>query len=93
MAANPLTLAEVLVGPAAAGLLDTAADALEVLGVGVVELAIDAPARLAELRVATGLKLPDCCVLLAAEQSDATVATFDSRLAAAAATMGFDVLS
>jgi hypothetical protein len=39
------------------------------------------------------LKLPDCCVLLAAEQpGGATVATFDDRLAAARK-LGFRVIS
>ncbi len=32
------------------------------------------------LRTETGLCLPDCCVLLAAEQLKAAVATFDERL-------------
>lgn len=44
----------------------------------------DAPTRLALLRAGTGLKLPDCCVLLAAEQTRGTIATFDGRLTAAA---------
>jgi hypothetical protein len=48
----------------------------------------DAPRRLALLRAGTNLKLPDCCVLLAAEQTDAAVATFDRRLADAATERG-----
>jgi predicted nucleic acid-binding protein len=45
------------------------------------------------LRAETRLKLPDCCVLLAAEQvSDAHVATFDDRLDVAARQRGFVVL-
>lgn len=47
-----------------------------------------APARLAVLRAGTRLKLPDCCVLLAAEQSHGAVATFDDRLANAAGDRG-----
>jgi predicted nucleic acid-binding protein len=43
---------------------------------------------LAGLGAATGLKLPDCCVLLAAEQVDGAVATFDDRLAAVARERG-----
>jgi predicted nucleic acid-binding protein len=46
------------------------------------------PVRLALLRAETGLKLPDCCVLLAAEQSGAAVATFDDRLAGAVTRRG-----
>lgn len=91
LAASPLTLAEVLVGPARAGLLDRAAAALHQLEVGSVPLEEDAPVRLAMLRAGTGLKLPDCCVLLAAEQAHATLATFDDRLAAAARDRGLGV--
>jgi predicted nucleic acid-binding protein len=87
-AASPLTLAEVLVGPARAGLLDRASIVLRQLGVTAVALDSDAPARLATLRAVTGLKLPDCCVLLAAEQTGASVLTFDDKLAAAARKRG-----
>lgn len=45
--------------------------------------------RLAELRALTGLRLPDCCVQLAAEYADASaVLTSDARLARAAAELG-----
>ena len=84
VAASPITLAEVLVGPARAGRLEQALAALRQLGVIGVDLPTDAPARLAELRAATGLKLPDCCVLLAATQTGAAVATFDAALASTA---------
>lgn len=84
LAANPLTLAEVLVGPSRAGLLDRAEAALEQLGLRTIALPADAPRRLATLRVETRLKLPDCCVLLTAQQTDGSLATFDDRLAAAA---------
>jgi predicted nucleic acid-binding protein len=87
-AASPLTLAEVLVGPARTGLLDRATVVLRQLGVTAVALDGDAPQRLAVMRAATGLKLPDCCVLLAAEQTGAAVATFDEKLAAAARSRG-----
>jgi predicted nucleic acid-binding protein len=41
------------------------------------------------MRAQTGLKLPDCCVLLAAEDEEAQgVASFDDRLAAVVAPMG-----
>lgn len=52
----------------------------------------DASLRLAQLRARTGLRLPDCCVLLAAETSQATVVTLDRRLAAAASSSGLDVI-
>ena len=89
VAASQITLAEVLVGPARAGRLDDALVALDELGVAAIDLPADAPARLAELRVATGLKLPDCCVLLAGTQHGAAVATLDNALAKAAAHGGF----
>lgn len=91
LGASPLTLAEVLVGPARMGRLDQAAVALSLLGVAPVKLADDAPLRLARLRAGTGLKLPDCCVLLAAEQSGGAVATLDRRLGFAAANHGLVV--
>ena len=91
LAASPLTLAEVLVAPARAGRLDAAEAALRDLGVDVVALPGDAAPRLAQLRADTGLRLPDCCVLLAARQSDAAVATFDDRQAAAARALGIAV--
>lgn len=91
VAASPITLTEVLVGPTRAGLLDRAAAALRHLAVTAVPLAEDAAQRLAVLRVGTGLKLPDCCVLLAAEQTSGAMATFDGRLATAARRRGIAV--
>lgn len=91
LAASPLSLAEVLVGPARAGRFDKAIAALHQLRVTGVGLGEGAPIRLAVLRARTGLKLPDCCVLLAAEQAQGAVATFDDRLAAAAGERGFVV--
>jgi len=57
-----------------------------------VALPADAASRLAILRVATGLKLPDCCVLMAAQQVAGSVATFDADLARAAGNQGMQVL-
>ena len=69
-----------------AGEMDRGAAALAQLAITGLGLDADARARLAALRAGTGLKLPDCCVLLAAEQMQARVATFDDRLAASSAT-------
>lgn len=91
LGASPLSLAEVLVGPARAGQVDRATAALHQLEVTSVGLDEDAPARLAVLRAGTSLTLPDCCVLLAAEQARGAVATFDDRLATAARERGFVV--
>jgi predicted nucleic acid-binding protein len=88
IAASPITLAEVLVGPARAGKADHGAALLHDLGVTSVPLLEDAPVRLAMLRAGTGLKMPDCYVLLAAEQTHSALATFDDRLATSAAERG-----
>lgn len=91
LGASPITLAEVLVGPARAGRLDQAAAALDQLGVCPVDLPRDAAMRLASLRTTTTLKLPDCFVLLAADQVADAVATFDDRLADTARSHGLTV--
>lgn len=44
----------------------------------------DTAVRLTQLRVQTGLKMPDCCVLMTAEAAGATVASVDERLGEAA---------
>ena len=86
LAASTLTLAEVLVGPARRGRLDDARAAIAALEVEEIPLASGAAGELATLRAETGLKLPDCCVLLAARDASASsVLTFDERLATAAA--------
>lgn len=89
---SPLTLAEVLVGPARAGRLHTAVAAVEAIGIDVVTLNADAPAQLASLRAHSRLRLPDCCVLLAARTAQAPIATFDERLAAVARDLGVPVV-
>jgi len=90
LAASPITLAEVLVGPARHDRLDEARDALRVLELGEVPFGPDAATRLAVLRADTRLRLPDCCVLLAAQDAAADrVLTFDDRLGAEAARKGF----
>jgi hypothetical protein len=55
--------------------------ALHALGIQELPFPADTALRLAKLRAATGLKMPDCCVILAAEDEAATVASFDERLA------------
>lgn len=81
-----------LVGPTRAGVAGQVAGALRDLGIQEVPLGPDAAGRLAALRVATRLTLPDCCVLLAAEDVGAReIATFDERLAEAARKRGLRV--
>lgn len=90
IAASPLTIAEVLVGPARQDRLEAAVDALGLLELQEIPFATDSAARLAVLRATTNLKLPDCCVLLAAQDARArAVLTFDDRLGREAARLGF----
>lgn len=81
LAVNSLTLAEVLVAPARDGRVDRVLAALQALDVQELPFPADAALRLAKLRATTGLKMPGCCVILAAEAADAAVASFDERLA------------
>lgn len=85
---SALTLAEVLAGPARTGSLERAEAAIREIGVVAVPIEAEAATRLAQLRAETQLRMPDCCVLLAAETADACIATFDDRLAAAAQAAG-----
>ena len=90
---NTVTLAEVLVRPARDGRERAMLARLDSLGVAVTEMDPSAALRLARLRATTGLRLPDCCVLLTAEQVDGTIATFDDRLAAVAREHGREFLA
>lgn len=89
---HPLTLAEVLVGPA--GRDDVVQFALRLADLGIRQDVPDAdqPQRLAELRASTRLRLPDCCVLDLATFHESPLATFDERLAQVAGARGVDVL-
>jgi predicted nucleic acid-binding protein len=90
LAASAITIAEILVGPARIGRLDAARAALDRLGVAEIPVPEGAADRLAALRADTGLKLPECCVLLAAQDARAqTVLTFDERLEKRALELGF----
>jgi predicted nucleic acid-binding protein len=86
--ASSITLAEILVGPTRMGHLSIAQAALRALDVTELPLPPGAATRLAALRVETTLKLPDCCVLLAAQDAGGMVLTFDDRLAREAARLG-----
>jgi predicted nucleic acid-binding protein len=86
-AANPLTLAEVLVVPVRNHQLEQVRAALDDLEVQELPFPADTAVKLAQLRAGTGLKTPDCCVLLAAETARGCIASFDARLLQAAATL------
>ena len=89
--ASSVTLAETLVYPARAGRLEEAEAAL--VGLDLQELLSGggAPGRMAEMRANLGVKMPDCSVLLAAQDNDAAVASFDAGLLAAARKLGLKV--
>lgn len=88
---SPITHAEILVGPTRAGTLDRTRAALSALAVTELALGPDAAPRLAGLRASTGLKLPDCCVVLAAQHAVGSILTFDERLASGARRIGVAV--
>jgi predicted nucleic acid-binding protein len=86
-----VTLAEVLVRPAKTGRLRETESKLRELKVMEIPFGKYAPVRLAILRSETGLKMPDCCVLLAAEDGEASgILTLDEQLRMQATRLGFD---
>lgn len=85
---HPITLAEVLVGPARAHREVELDEDLRGLGVQTATIGADEPVLLARLRADTRLQMPDVCVLATALALDAPLATFDTRLAAAALAHG-----
>lgn len=92
LAVNQLTLAEVLVAPTREDRVEVVRNVLDDLEVHELPLPSDAAVRLAELRTSTGLRMPDCCVLLSALDAGATLACFDGGLARAAERRGLRVL-
>lgn len=86
-----LTLAESLVAHVRHGTERQALARLQQLGVTTLPLVRDAVA-LARVRVETGLRMPDCIVLLTAEQEMDSLTTFDERLARVARSRGVTVL-
>jgi predicted nucleic acid-binding protein len=89
LGASTITVAEVLVGPTRSGRMEQARGALHALGLVEIPLAADAATHLATLRAETGLKLPDCCVLLAAQGASASgIVSFDARLIEVASRLG-----
>lgn len=87
-----VTRAEALVGAARQGRTAESLANMDVIGIQEVPLPADAATRLAELRAATGAKMPDCCLLLVAQQTGSSLATFDRRLRTAARGLGLAVL-
>jgi len=85
---HAVNLAEVLVGQVPYGLEESAASSIAAVGVDALNTDPDSPVRLARLRAATKLGLPDCCALDAALETGYAIATFDDRLARVAASLG-----
>jgi len=92
LAASVLTVAEVMVGPARDRRGHVVDEVLDALHIARVPLRPDDAATLADLRATTGLRMPDCCVLHAAQTVGGAVATFDQRLADAARQLGIVVI-
>jgi predicted nucleic acid-binding protein len=90
-ASSVVTLAELYVGASRAGQTVRLDHLLAQLEVESLELHSGAAPRLGELRATTGLKMPDCCVLYAAERRNAPIATFDDALATRAKRIGLAV--
>ncbi len=86
------TLAECLVGPVRVGREAEAITTFERLGIEPLGWHEDEPLLLARLRAQTRLRIPDCCVLAGTLLAGATLATFDRRLAEAAAGHGVAVI-
>ncbi|KJQ54766.1 type II toxin-antitoxin system VapC family toxin [Microbacterium sp. SA39] len=89
---HPLTLAEALVHPARVGTEREDLARIDSLGLLRREESVDEPVRIARLRAASSMKLPDCAVLATAESFGATLATFDRRLADVARSRGVEVV-
>lgn len=92
LAVNSLTLAEVLIAPVREGRLEAIRAVLDDLEIKELPFPAGAAVKLATLRAATGLTMPDCCVVLTAENVAASVATFDDRLAQVAEARGLSVV-
>ena len=89
---HEMTLAEALVLPARIGQEETAARAFADLGIRRVPTDDDFALTLARIRASSGLRMPDAVVLAAAERGRCPLATFDARLARAAATRGIETV-
>lgn len=88
-----VNLAEALVGAIRSGQEVRARRTVALLDLQSAPHDAEAPWRLARLRSATGLRMPDCCALDTAQRMSAPLATFDERLATAAVSAGIEIVS
>lgn len=84
LVAHAMTIAESAVGAAEHGRIEQVRSAYAGIGLATAHTDSEQPWRVAALRASTRLPIPDCCVLDLALESQGSLATFDSRLAAAA---------
>ncbi len=84
---HPITAAEILVHPTRTGVDGAVWQDLAAIGL-IVDVAPLDPHQLARLRVTTGCKMPDCCVLATAVNRGGVVLTFDQQLVEAASKLG-----
>lgn len=89
---HSITLAEVLVGGTRVGRGQEMLADIRALGVELARHDDGEPLRLAGLQAATGLKMPDCCVLDAALHHATAVAAFDDGLRRTARRLGVAVV-
>lgn len=87
-----VTLAESAVGAVRRGREDVVRRAWSAFGITMFPRDDEEPLRLARLRATTSLAIPDCCVLDAAIEMHAPLATFDMKLASVAVGMGVSVV-
>ncbi|MCL2654076.1 MAG: PIN domain-containing protein [Propionibacteriaceae bacterium] len=92
MALSALTLTEFLIRPTAAGLASRAQAFIGNMGIIVSPVLGDDASRLAQVRVETGLKLPDAVMLWLAISSSADLLTLDDHLADVAGSVGVTVV-
>jgi predicted nucleic acid-binding protein len=78
---SALTYAEILTQPAAQGKLDFFVKNLETGGFEVAEISKELAIEMSQVRAATGLKMPDVCVLALANYLGAELVTADQKLA------------
>jgi predicted nucleic acid-binding protein len=89
---HTVTMAEVLAGGARVAQADAMLETLIGLGVLESDRVRGEAMTLAHLRSETPLRMPDCCVLLVAENQGGSLATFDDRLARVARSRGVTVI-
>lgn len=91
LAVSSLTLGEAMVAPVAAGNAERYLSLVGRLEIEEIGLPAGSAHALADLRATTGLELPGCCVLYAAQQIGArAVAARDDHLRKRARELGFE---